>query len=40
MNLLMESYIEASVEQHYKQTLPAGRNAWFTNTQQIQQALQ
>jgi len=40
MNLLMESYIEACVEHHYKQQLPTGRNTWFTNTQQIQQALQ
>ena len=39
MNLLMESYVEARVEQHFKQTLPVGNNSWFTNSQHIRQAL-
>ena len=39
INLLMESYIEAKLETHYKQFFPTGRNSWFTTSDQIHQAL-
>jgi hypothetical protein len=40
VNLLMESYIEACLEKHYKKLLPTGRNSWFTHSQQIHQVVQ